>query len=242
MEADHVLAHMRHLHSDVAQQTFDLVTKLEAVTKVVVDSAAQVKEGKTDLDLKILHRLEKAHGGLAEIVNSLPGAATLEMQRAGAEVMTELAGQVGKIAQQVAGDATAAARNTAFYRAVAGVAACALVFGGTGYALRAGADAINLSTARDRVSEANARADAAVAAAEEKASDEIDAIRKSSGWIGTAQGRLAKKFFDSGAGDIAAKCDSPDWEITERKGGKSCVPKKRDLLGGNAGKDGWKIP
>lgn len=55
MEADHVLAQMRHLHSDAAQRTIEILGKLEEVSAVVVDAAAQVQKGKT-----VLHKQNEA--------------------------------------------------------------------------------------------------------------------------------------------------------------------------------------
>ena len=45
MEAGHVLEHVRHLHSDVARQTMDVLARLEIVAKVVIDAAARVEKG-----------------------------------------------------------------------------------------------------------------------------------------------------------------------------------------------------
>lgn len=180
------------------------------------------------------------------VINSLPASADREMQRAGDAALRTLSSEVGRIAQRLAGDAAAAEKGKAIALAVkwtaAGVLACAVVFGGVGYGIRMLADEANLSIARHNLQVAKASSEADIAAAEKKASDEINAIQKNSGWIGTEEGRLAKKFFDIGAGSIAAKCDSPSWEIVDGKDGKFCVPKRRDLFGGDGNKYGWKIP
>jgi hypothetical protein len=150
--------------------------------------------------------------------------------------------EIARAAEQLAGDVTAKERNKFFWLATSAMAVCALVFGGTGYALRMGSDALNMSMAVAKAGEANERANTDIATAEKKASDEIDAARKSSGWAGTEEGRLAKNFFDQGGGVAAAKCDSPVWEIVDSKNGKFCVPNRRDLIGGDSNKYGWKIP
>lgn len=183
---------------------------------------------------------------IAEQISSLPAAAEREMKRAGATVTEILAKDVGRLANQIAGDAAMEAKALAISRAMqwaaGGVLACSVVFFSTGYLVRSGAEAVNLSAQRDRVKEAQNRADAAAAVADEKAGAEIDAIRRRSGWAATPDGRLAKQFFDSGAGLIAAKCASVTWDIVDRNDEKFCVPKRRDLIGGDKSKHGWKIP
>lgn len=150
--------------------------------------------------------------------------------------------EIARVAEQLAGDVTARERNKFFWLATMAMVVCALVFGGTGYALRMAADSINLSTAIEKVNDANSRADIAIAAAKKKAFDEIVETRKTSGWLGTEEGRLAKRFFELGGGVSAAKCNSPVWDIVDTKDGKYCVPKRRDLIGSDKDKYGWKIP
>ncbi len=154
----------------------------------------------------------------------------------------------------------ASERNNAIQWAIGGVLVCAVIFVPTGYLLRMSSDAVNLSTAKEKVSRANERADAAesklavvsaeAAKATEAAADnlkkqylaEIEKIRAASGWAGTQQGKLAKKFFESSSGIAAATCNSETWEIVTDKEGKWCIPKRRDLIGGDENKYGWKIP
>lgn len=150
--------------------------------------------------------------------------------------------EIARVAEQLAGDVTARERNKFFWLAAVAMVINAFVFGGTGYALRMAADSINMSTAVAKVSEANERSNTAIAAAEKRAFDEIDATRKSNGWLGTDEGRLAMRFFDVGGGFIAAKCNSPVWDIIITEDGKFCVPRRRDLMGGDKNKYGWKIP
>lgn len=177
---------------------------------------------------------------LAEHANALRERAALELTQAQEAAPTGVIGSKG-----IAGNAAAAESADAISRAVkwatGGVVACAVVFGGAGYLVRMGSDAVNLSAARGQVSEASARADAAIAAEENKASAEIKEMKASIGWLGTPEGRLARKFFDLGGGVAAAKCESPVWEIVTNDDGRFCVPKMRNLIGDDK-KYGWKIP
>jgi hypothetical protein len=115
---------------------------------------------------------------------------------------------------------------------------CALVFGGTGYLVRMASNEVNLQTAKEQVAAATQRAEAA----EQRAAAQIADLQSSMGWLGSKEGQLAKRFFDSGAGAIAATCNSPVWEVIQGKDGKYCLPKRRDLIGGDGNKYGWKIP
>lgn len=183
-----------------------------------------------------------------DVIDSLPGAADREMKRAADAAISALSGEVGRVAQQIAGDAAAAENAAAVSRAArwatAGVLVCAIAFGSTGYLFRLAADKVSIAQAAEMVAAANARADAAIAEAEKNTGEEVMAARKSAGWAGTEEGRLAKQFFDSGAGLVAAKCKGEKWEIkTGKDGQKWCVPESRPLFGWKNEKEyGWKIP
>ncbi|MDD4979528.1 MAG: hypothetical protein PHI29_12955 [Gallionella sp.] len=177
-----------------------------------------------------------------DVINSLPGAADLEMQRAGEVVMRSLSAEVGRIAHRLAGDSASAEKAHAISFAtqwvVAGVITSALVFGGVGYSIRMLADEHNLNSAQKMVDEADAR----VVATEQRALNDIEEIKRGIGWQGTEEGQLAKAFFRNGAGRIAATCAAPTWEIRSLQDGQYCVPKRRPLIGGNDEDYGWKIP
>lgn len=194
---------------------------------------------------------------LLEQLAALPGAADKELKRAGDAAIASLSTEVGKIAQRIAGDAaaaTAAKAKTEAARWQAGALLVGLAVGAIGtYLAVSGAHAINMSTARDRVAAAELRAETAEAEAKKRADEAIAEITEKSGaavaavsarntWAASATGQLAKRFFDSGAGSIAATCKSPVWEIKETQNGKFCVPKRRDILGGGTDEYGWKIP
>lgn len=196
---------------------------------------------------------------LKEFSVLLKNTATHEMSMARDSVIGELSKQVGDIAQQIAGDAAAAENAAAISRATiwatASVLVCAIFFGGTGYLLRMASDKVNITTATEMVADANARTNAAEAAAnataaaaisetEKHTSEEVLAARKNAGWAATEEGKLAKKFFDSGAGVTAMKCKGEKWEIkTDKVGQDWCIPKRRPLLGWNNEQEyGWKIP
>lgn len=211
---------------------------------------------------EIPSKIEKASAErLKEFSSSLKNTAAHEMEMARDSVISELSKKVGGIAQNIAGDAAAAERDKAFWRAAVGVLACSIIFGGTGYVLRMSAEKLMLVNAAEQIQAANSRADAAVETATKRAEAEIAdfrkmavnefaAVRKSAGWAGTEEGLLAKQFFDSGAGLIAVKCSSKKWEIINRpkepgseKIQKWCVPKSRPLFGWDDEEEhGWKIP
>ena len=189
-------------------------------------------------------RIVKAGGtAMAEHVNALKAQADLvvaeskvaliEMVRK--SVGASVAVEVNKAALRISAEKAAAEKNKVFLLAAIAIIACACVFGGTGYAIRMVSDEVIVRHEQERAS-------SAIAAAQQSAREEIEFARNSSGWIGTSEGRLAKIFFDSGAGQIAATCNSPTWEVVKTADGKYCVPKRRDLIGGDSNKYGWKIP
>jgi len=183
--------------------------------------------------------LKQSQEELTVQLNTLPGAADKEMKRAGVEVLSLLSQEVSKISQTIAGDAAKAEKGKAIELAtkwaVAGVLVCAVVFGATGYAIRMTFDAAVMRNVKEH-------AEVMVAEAQRASRDEIEFARRNSGWIGTDEGRLAKRFFDMGAGQIAATCSSPVWEVVDGEGGKYCVPKRRELFGSGKEQYGWKIP
>lgn len=174
--------------------------------------------------------------------DALPGIARMEVEKAATLAISAMSSEVGRIAQRVAGDAAAAAKSNAFNRVVLGTALSALVFGAAGYVLRAGADALSLSAAKDRVSEANFRADTAEAEAAKQAQEEISAVRMTNGWAGTDEGRLARKFFASDSAKAVLTCENPGWEVVATRDGKWCVPKRPNFWSSSDEKYGWKLP
>ena len=201
--------------------------------------------------------LRDIQSNILKQIAALPGAADKEAKRANDAVISSLGKEVGRIAQQIAGnaaEATAAKAKTEAARWQAGALLVGLAVGAIGtYLAVSGAHAINMSTARDRVAAAELRAETAEAEAKKRADEAIAEITEKSGaavaavsarntWAASATGQLAKRFFDSGAGSIAATCKSPVWEIKETQNGKFCVPKRRDIFGGGTDEYGWKIP
>lgn len=169
----------------------------------------------------------------ADLVVSESTTALIDMVRK--SVGNTVAVEVNKAAMRISANKVAAERSKYFWLATIGMIVCALVFGGTGYAIRMAEDTLFVRDAKER-------AETAISTAERNSREEINLARISSGWAGTDEGRLAKKFFDSGAGIIAARCESPVWEVVKTADGKYCVPKRRDLFGGDKNKYGWKIP
>lgn len=134
-----------------------------------------------------------------------------------------------------------------------GAVICVLVGVMAGYLVRMGTDAANLSTARESVEVANARAEAAESKAEKaevtaqtaataRANAAIEAIRSGAKWADSEDGRLAKRFFENGGGKAAATCASEKWDVVKGADGKWCIPQRRDIIGGDSEKYGWKLP
>lgn len=189
-------------------------------------------------------KIVKAGGSaMAGHLNSLKAQADLVVAESKVELIemvrksigTTVAAEVNTAALRISTEKAAAEKNKVFLLASLSMIACAFIFGGTGYAIRMITDEVIMRQEHERAS-------SAIAAAQQAARDEIEFARNSSGWLGTSDGRLAKIFFDSGAGQIAATCSSPAWEIVKAADGKYCVPKRRDLIGGDSNKYGWKIP
>ena len=121
MDGEHILANMKHLHSDVTRQTMEAADRLEKIA-VTVAAVADRVEG-------VRGNIETA---LNKAISSLPGAANKEMERAGREVITALSEEVGKTAQKVAGNAAAAAQNESFAFAALVLTGSFVIFFGAG--------------------------------------------------------------------------------------------------------------
>lgn len=93
--------------------------------------------------------------------------------------------------------------------------------------------------------DATAAIAAATKAANAKADGEGKQLRASSGWLGTADGQLAYKFFTKGTGKSAATCDADlHWEKFKMDDGRYlCVPMRQGkFYGWTSGDTGWVIP
>jgi hypothetical protein len=181
-----------------------------------------------------------------DAINSLPGAANKEMQRAADQVLLKLSGEIGLLAQRIAKDAAhaekASAISTATKWSLTGLLISAITFGGLGYVVRMWADDARLRSANLMVSEAQEKSDQKIASIKQQTREEIELMRKAIGWLGTEKGMLAKRFFDNGGGIHAATCNSPVWQIYKTKDGNYCVPDRRKLFGGDTNLYGWKLP
>lgn len=99
-------------------------------------------------ELKV--KLDGLGGSINDKMQALPNAADREMKRAGAEAISALSNQVGRLAQQVAGDAAANERQKSFTWAagamgvvatatyVAGVGLGSMAAGGAGWGILSG--------------------------------------------------------------------------------------------------------
>lgn len=121
MDGEHILTNMKHLHSDVTRQTMEAADRLEKMA-VTVAAAADRVEG---ISVNVETALNRA-------IASLPGATNKEMERAGREVITALSAEVGKTAQQVAGNAALAAQNESFAFASLVLTGSFVIFFGAG--------------------------------------------------------------------------------------------------------------
>lgn len=170
-----------------------------------------------------------------------PKLADKEMKRAGEAALDALSSEVAKIARRVAGDAAAAESHNAFVKAcvfaTGALLVSGLVFSGGGFVLAKFMGSISVSAAKNEVADLKQQ----ILDLEKKSKDEIVKIQSGMGWLGTPTGQLAKRFFESGDGAIAAKCKSTFWEIQKRKNGNFCVPKRRDIFG-DSEEPGWRIP
>ena len=177
--------------------------------------------------------LNDVEAGIKRTLLSLPAAAEREMDRASKKAIGVMAAEVSQIAKSIAVDAAASERNTSLGWAGLAVLGCAIIFGGAGFLIKTASVKLELEEAAKQVELANSNAQI-----------EIDALRKSAGWLGTDEGRLARDFFESGAGLVAARCEGEKWDIKKDDAGQQwCIPQTRPLLGWKDSKlYGWKIP
>ncbi|MDY7545071.1 hypothetical protein RGU75_02335 [Glaciimonas sp. CA11.2] len=186
------------------------------------------------------------HREMVEQINRLPAAADQQLKRASHDALESMSIEVANLANRIAGDAASAERANAFSRAIVSVLGGLLVSSGlffiTGFYLSRSVDSQQLNKMKSEVNLVKGDAEERVRAAHIETEAELDGMRRSIGWTATPDGKIAKIFFESGAGMVAAKCVSPVWDIVQTTGGKYCVPKRRDLFGGDEEKYGWKIP
>ncbi|WP_426166316.1 hypothetical protein [Polaromonas sp. DSP2-3-2b2] len=198
----------------------------------------------------------KLHESVLSLGEALPGLANKEMKRAGDQAILALSGQVGTIAQKIAGDAAAVERNNSFVKAtvfaIAGLLLCGLLFGGAGLLTAKSFASISVNAAERDLAEANLllqnekkRIDEKIVELEKKSADEIARNSAAIGWAATPNGRLAKAFFDTGGGAIAATCNAKylEKEIDSEKR-TWCYAKRHELFGGEDNKltSAWRIP
>lgn len=198
----------------------------------------------------------KLHESVLSLGQELPGLANKEMKRAGDEAILALSGEVGKIAQRIAGDAADSERYYARNKAVGFVGAVvlltALLFGGGGYLYATSMTASHLNAAERDLAKANLllenankRVDEKIIELEKNSANEILRNSAAVGWAATANGRLAKAFFDTGGGAIAATCNAKylEKEVDSEKR-TWCYGKRRELFGGEDNKtmSAWRIP
>lgn len=132
---------------------------------------------------------------------------------------------------------------------VLGAIGCLVAGGAVGYFYMKATDSINVQTARDAANDAMARASAAeakaanaVADADARAATEIQKIQEAAKWAGTAEGKVAKIFFEKFNGFAVVACSSSQWEIrTDKAGNRYCIPKAKSFFSSDA-ESGWRIP
>lgn len=222
-----------------------LTTKLETISSELNSSAATVHE---------VEKLSKL--AIREASETFKELANKEMERAGGQAIELLAKRVAVIASNIAGDSAKAERNKSAlkltYTNLGALVISAIIFGGTGYVVHQGASAAFISKANNLVAEANtntAKATAALAAyqaiVDKNFTAEIEKNKVASGWAATPDGRLAKAFFDGGAGKPLATCTAKYLEkLTDDEKNVWCSSKRQELFGGENNKltNRWKIP
>lgn len=90
--------------------------------------------------------------------------------------------------------------------------------------------------------QANANSEEASLRAQKQLEEKMQLVRKEMKWLGTQEGQLAYRFFQQGSGLAAATCNGHTWDIEYIKGEKYCIPNRRDWIGGEKERYGWKIP
>ena len=183
-----------------------------AVSEALRPTRSMLNDAQTKLELQLA---------------SLPGAADKELKRASDAAIASLSTEIGKIAQKIAGDAAKATAADA--KKSAAIWQGGMLIGGvlvgaiTAYLAVTGAHAINMSTARERIAAAEARAETAEADAKKRADETIAAISEKSGaavaaiaarnaWAATAAGRAAHQLAEAGDMGKIAGCSGKGWE------------------------------
>lgn len=240
----------------------------DAERAILYRIAHALKMPPTDTTFSILAALhvylrmyEQIPGQIGEITEKALGQHKEALNRDAQQIMSDaanktvndMAGQVGKMANQVATSVAGAekARAVAYATKVGAIGAIvvAVLFGILGYGFRVIIEAEKLNIAREarqvaeaRSVEAEAKADQAQKNAMEEAEKVIKAANAAAGWAATPQGRLAHRFFVELGGEHTVKCSADTWEIRGNKTEKWCIPKRRDIFGGKVEEYGWRIP
>ena len=162
--------------------------------------------------------------------DSLPSEAGEVMDKAAQKAIGVMAGEVGRLAQKVAGDAAATekanSRSFAVKNVVIGVMICAILFGGAGYLARMSMDYMSmieskalLAAANKRVSEADTvtqnKVKNAVSEVSAVSAAEIKMVKEQAGWVGTPDGQ----FFLKHATQFN-QCTQFQWQIIKTVDGK----------------------
>ena len=210
----------------------DKSTAMEVLVAEMLGDIGKLYEVVSQLKKDLPMLLDGADRSINKTLLSLPAAADREMSRAGKTAMGVLAQEVGMLAKNIAGDAAASERNKSLGWAGLAVVTCAILFGGAGFLTKTALVKLQLDGAAKQVELANSNAQI-----------EIDTLKKSVGWLGTDEGRLAKVFFEKGSGLAAARCEGKTWDKRDLNGEIWCIPQSRPIFGGeDAEVYGWKIP
>lgn len=157
-----------------------------------------------------LKHAERIQTATQEVINSLPGAANLEMQRASEKALRALSTEVGRIAQSVAGDSIAIEKAKAISKATKlatiGAASCALIFGAVGYVFSMSNNKLEIYAAR-----------AQVKAAWEQSNKAIADAQRNKTWIDTESGKQAYHFYTT-SWPLFANCSGGSMEKVGKNG------------------------
>ena len=208
----------------------------------------------------------KINDAVSNSVSGAERAADLVVNDASKKVQTIVAGSleplataafekgVNKYIRQLDSEATNSAKANAIPVAIAGVALAVLVGIGLGWAggtwARSNSDAqliaaatASQATVAGQLAQKDSETAVVIANLKAEQAASIANLNAARGWAGTAEGQLAFKFFTTGGGLMAAKCQAEHWTLGKTgKGEKLCMPQYETLMGWKEGNVGWVIP
>ena len=199
--------------------------------------------------------VEAADGAAKKVVNDASGkvqtiVATSLVPLAEAAFEKGVKKYIDLIDHETGQSATSKARPVAIAMIAAVVAVSVVVGWAGGTWARSSSDEqlIAAATASQaavagQLAQKDAEAAAVVANLKAEQAAAIANLSAAKGWIGTAEGQLAYKFFTVGDGAVAAKCSQEHWTLGKNaQKQKLCIPQYETFFGWKEGAGGWVIP